>query len=150
MHFHRLSSDLEAAAYPALDGLTTSVSTANLERVRRVKGRLVRLTTRVETFRELLEKLLDDDKDMHAMNLTAKEAAEGGVSGEADRKLELQQPGAALMLVRPGHPVPLFVSACGRSSVEYLPKCVEAVVEDDQDMHAMTLTAKEVAGAPAA
>ena len=49
------------------------VTTHNLERVRRVKSRMVRLTTRVETLRELLEKFLDDDSDMHDMNLTARQ-----------------------------------------------------------------------------
>lgn len=34
---------------------------------------MVRLTTRVETLRELLEKFLDDDSDMHDMNLTARQ-----------------------------------------------------------------------------
>lgn len=34
---------------------------------------MVRLTTRVETIRELLEKFLDDDEDMHDMNLTARQ-----------------------------------------------------------------------------
>ena len=34
---------------------------------------MVRLTTRVETVRELLEKFLDDDSDMHDMNLTARQ-----------------------------------------------------------------------------
>ncbi len=48
-YLNRLASDLEAAAFPALDGLTTNVSSNNLERVRRIKGRLVRLTKRVET-----------------------------------------------------------------------------------------------------
>jgi hypothetical protein len=48
------------------------VSTSNLEKVRRIKNRLVRLTTRVQTLREMLEKLLDDDSDMHAMHLTAR------------------------------------------------------------------------------
>ena len=48
------------------------VSTGNLERVRRIKNRLVRLTTRVQTLREMLEKLMDDDSDMHAMHLTAR------------------------------------------------------------------------------
>ncbi len=48
------------------------MSTSNLERVRRIKNRLVRLTTRVQTLREMLEKLLDDDSDMHAMHLTAR------------------------------------------------------------------------------
>ena len=40
--------------------------------MRRIKNRLVRLTTRVQTLREMLEKLMDDDSDMHAMNLTAR------------------------------------------------------------------------------
>ena len=48
------------------------ISTTNLERVRRVKTRMVRLTTRVETLREVLEKFLDDDSDMKDLNLTAK------------------------------------------------------------------------------
>ena len=55
-----------------LRGCWAQVSTANLERVRRIKNRLVRLTTRVETLREVLEKILDDDSDMHQMNLTAR------------------------------------------------------------------------------
>ena len=49
------------------------VSTHNLERVRRIKSRMVRLTTRVETIREFLQKFLDDDSDMHDMNLTARQ-----------------------------------------------------------------------------
>lgn len=68
--FERQASDLEAAAHPALDALTgrvwqhgsddcmiwtsptsAQVTTQNLERVRRIKNRLVRLTTRVETVR---------------------------------------------------------------------------------------------------
>ena len=49
------------------------VTTQNLEWVRRTKSRMVRLTTRVETIRELLEKFLEDDEDMHDMNLTARQ-----------------------------------------------------------------------------
>ena len=71
-HLEVAAGDLEAAAHPALDYLTAAVTTPNLERVRRVKTRLVRLTTRVETLREVLEKILDDDSDMHDMNLTAR------------------------------------------------------------------------------
>lgn len=44
----------------------------NLEVLRALKNRMVRLFTRVETIRELLERLLDDDSDMRDMNLTAK------------------------------------------------------------------------------
>lgn len=50
-YLNRLASDLEAAAYPALDALTSRVTAHNLERVRRIKGRLVRLSTRVQTVR---------------------------------------------------------------------------------------------------
>ena len=57
---------------PTLTHAWPQVSTPNLERVRRIKNRLVRLTTRVQTLREMLEKLLDDDSDMHAMHLTAR------------------------------------------------------------------------------
>ena len=48
-YLERMVGELEAAAHPALDALTASVSTTNLERVRRIKNRMVRLTTRVET-----------------------------------------------------------------------------------------------------
>lgn len=84
-----LCSDLEAAAYPALDALSARVTSPNLERVRRIKSRLTRYTTRVETIREVLEKFLDDDDDMHDMNLTAKEQASSTPS------LEVSQPETA-------------------------------------------------------
>ncbi len=50
-HLAEQTADLEAAAHPALDALTRKVTTQTLERVRRVKTRLVRLKTRVETVR---------------------------------------------------------------------------------------------------
>ena len=50
-HLGEQTTDLEAAAHPALDALTRKVTTTTLERVRRVKTRLVRLKTRVETVR---------------------------------------------------------------------------------------------------
>ncbi|KAG2429800.1 hypothetical protein HXX76_010584 [Chlamydomonas incerta] len=75
-HLDFLTQELEASAYPALDALANKVSSPHLERVRRIKNNLVRLTTRVETVREVLEKFLDDDSDMHEMNLTAKELHE--------------------------------------------------------------------------
>ena len=75
-YLEQLTTDLEAAAHPALDALTAKVTSDNLERVRRIKNRMVRLTTRVETLREVLEKYLDDDSDMVDMNLAAKESRE--------------------------------------------------------------------------
>lgn len=48
------------------------VTTLLLDKMRRIKNRMVRLKTRVETIRELLEKYLEDEGDMKNMNLTAK------------------------------------------------------------------------------
>lgn len=66
-------TDLEAATHPALDALTLKISTSNLERVRRIKNRMVRLNLRIETLKEVLEKTLDDDADMKDFNLSALE-----------------------------------------------------------------------------
>ena len=44
-----------------------------LDKMRRIKNRMVRLKTRVETIRELLEKFLEDEGDMKSMNLTARQ-----------------------------------------------------------------------------
>ncbi|XP_031273918.1 magnesium transporter MRS2-F-like [Pistacia vera] len=59
-------------AYPALDELTTKISTLNLERVRQIKCRLVEISGRVQKVRDELEHLLDDDNDMAEMCLTEK------------------------------------------------------------------------------
>ncbi|KAJ7518531.1 hypothetical protein O6H91_21G073000 [Diphasiastrum complanatum] len=63
---------LEQQAYPALDELTSKISTLNLERVRQIKSRLVAISGRVQKVRDEIEQLLDDDEDMAEMYLTAK------------------------------------------------------------------------------
>ncbi|CAL0310119.1 unnamed protein product [Lupinus luteus] len=63
---------LEQEAHPALDKLTSKISTLNLERVRQIKSRLVAITGRVQKVRDELEHLLDDDEDMAEMSLTDK------------------------------------------------------------------------------
>ncbi|XP_057784778.1 magnesium transporter MRS2-3-like [Salvia miltiorrhiza] len=63
---------LEQEAHPALDKLTSKISTLNLERVRQIKSRLVAITGRVQKVRDELEHLLDDDDDMAEMYLTEK------------------------------------------------------------------------------
>ncbi|CAN6241744.1 unnamed protein product [Urochloa humidicola] len=71
---------LEKEAYPALDELSSNVSTLNLERVRQIKMRLVAISGRVQKVRDELEHLLDDDVDMAAMHLSEKlayQAADG-------------------------------------------------------------------------
>jgi hypothetical protein len=52
--------------------LRLQVTTLLLDKMRRIKNRMVRLKTRVETIRELLEKFLEDEGDMKSMNLTAR------------------------------------------------------------------------------
>ncbi|XP_062227179.1 magnesium transporter MRS2-E-like [Phragmites australis] len=68
---------LEKEAYPALDELTSKVSTLNLEHVRQIKSRLVELSGRVQKVRDELEHLLDDDIDMSEMYLTRKLTFQG-------------------------------------------------------------------------
>ncbi|CAM8890922.1 unnamed protein product [Rhodiola kirilowii] len=66
------AAELEIEAYPLLDELTSKISTLNLERVRRLKSRLVALTRRVQKVRDEVEQLMDDDGDMAEMYLTEK------------------------------------------------------------------------------
>ncbi|XP_058087654.1 magnesium transporter MRS2-F-like isoform X2 [Magnolia sinica] len=66
------TSMLEKEAYPALDELTSKISTLNLERVRQIKSRLVTISGRVQKVRDELEHLLDDDMDMAEMYMTDK------------------------------------------------------------------------------
>ncbi|RZC73610.1 hypothetical protein C5167_049090 [Papaver somniferum] len=70
-HFTQ-AAELEIEAYPLLDELTSKISTLNLERVRRLKSRLVALTRRVQKVRDEIEQLMDDDGDMAEMYLTEK------------------------------------------------------------------------------
>jgi hypothetical protein len=62
--------DLEEDSSSALEKLATKVNAHHLELVRRVKNRMVRLATRVETIRGLLEKYLGDDADLAELHLT--------------------------------------------------------------------------------
>ncbi|KAK9095604.1 hypothetical protein Scep_027073 [Stephania cephalantha] len=73
-----ITSTLEQEAYPALDELTSKISTINLEHVRHIKSRLVGLFGRVQRVRDELENLLDDDMDMADMYLTDKLARKLG------------------------------------------------------------------------
>ncbi|KAI3686302.1 hypothetical protein L1987_79976 [Smallanthus sonchifolius] len=66
------AAELEIEAYPLLDELTSKISTSNLERIRRLKSRLVALTRKVQKVRDEIEQLMDDDGDMAEMYLTEK------------------------------------------------------------------------------
>ncbi|XXG62933.1 hypothetical protein AAC387_Pa05g1218 [Persea americana] len=75
---------LEKEAYPALDELTSKISTLNLERVRQIKSRLVTISGRVQKVRDELEHLLDDDMDMAEMYLTDKLAQQSEETSSRD------------------------------------------------------------------
>lgn len=64
--------ELENEIYPVLDELASSISTLNLEHVRRLKGHLLALTQRVQKVCDEIEHLMDDDGDMAEMYLTEK------------------------------------------------------------------------------
>ncbi|KAL9247918.1 hypothetical protein vseg_021295 [Gypsophila vaccaria] len=82
------ASELEIEAYPLLDELTSKISTLNLERVRRLKSRLVALTRRVQKVRDEIEQLMDDDGDMAEMYLTEKKSRmEMSLYGEAEQSV---------------------------------------------------------------
>ncbi|KAL4184531.1 hypothetical protein AMTRI_Chr10g1500 [Amborella trichopoda] len=65
-------TELEIEIYPVLDELASSISTLNLERVRRMKSHILALTRRVQKVRDEIEHLMDDDGDMAEMYLTEK------------------------------------------------------------------------------
>ncbi|KAF5185879.1 Magnesium transporter mrs2-7 [Thalictrum thalictroides] len=66
------TTELETAAYPSLHELTSKISSRNLDRVRKLKSAMTRLTARVQKVRDELEQLLDDDDDMAELYLSRK------------------------------------------------------------------------------
>lgn len=87
---------LELDATPALKELTNCINSSSLERVRRVKGRMNSLTSRVGAVREEMSKLLADDSDMMAMCLTTKEE-------EAEAAAAMNMPNSGQSAHRLGH-----------------------------------------------
>ncbi|KAK9750657.1 hypothetical protein RND81_02G211300 [Saponaria officinalis] len=83
------AKELASEIRPVLDELASSISTLNLERVRRSKGNLLGLTQRVQKVRDEIEHLMDDDGDMAEMYLTEKkERADGSMSHDSDIEKE--------------------------------------------------------------
>lgn len=66
------ANKVELDSKPALEALRKRVDNVNLERVRRMKTRLVRVSGRVSKVREEIQRYLDDDSDMRDMYLTRK------------------------------------------------------------------------------
>ncbi|CAL9093574.1 unnamed protein product [Musa textilis] len=81
------AATLEKEAHPALDKLTSKISTLNLEHVRQIKSRLVALSGRVQKVRDELEQLLDDDDDMAEMYLTQKLMQQDPSDGSSNSSL---------------------------------------------------------------
>ncbi|KAL8137656.1 LOW QUALITY PROTEIN: hypothetical protein V2J09_003657 [Rumex salicifolius] len=78
------AKELAMEIHPVLDELATSISTLNLERVRRFKGHLLGLTQRVQKVHDEIEHLMDDDGDMAEMYLTEKkQKAEAYSTGDS-------------------------------------------------------------------
>lgn len=77
------TTELETAAYPALDDLTSKISSRNLDRVRKLKSAMTRLIARVQKVRDELEQLLDDDNDMADLYLSRKMARASSFNGNS-------------------------------------------------------------------
>ncbi|KAL0414413.1 UNVERIFIED_CONTAM: Magnesium transporter MRS2-2 [Sesamum radiatum] len=84
--------ELETAVYPALDMLTSKISSRNLDRVRKLKSQMTRLTARVQKVRDELEQLLDDDDDMADLYLSRKLAAASPLSDSGAANWSLVSP----------------------------------------------------------
>ena len=78
--------DIAMEVRSGLEGLRKKVSTANLERVRKIKSRVTRMTGRVSKVREEIKRYLDDDSDMRDMYLTRKLLAELFAAGGGGEK----------------------------------------------------------------
>lgn len=84
-------SEVEGVSVPALDSLMQSVSPTNLERVRKVKTKLQRLTLRCEALRDELQRFLQDDDDMSKMCLTRHKEVEEELVRSTTQMLETSE-----------------------------------------------------------
>lgn len=78
-------SDMSGCACARCQHACGQVTTKNLERVRKVKGRHQRLLMRVRAFREELQRFLEDDDDMIKLCLTRKRDLERALAASGDR-----------------------------------------------------------------
>ncbi|KAL6519957.1 Magnesium transporter MRS2-I [Orobanche minor] len=92
--------ELETAVYPALDMLTSKITSRNLDRVRKLKSQMTRLTARVQKVRDELEQLLDDDDDMADLYLSRKLAGASPLSGSGAVSWSLASPTLASKISR--------------------------------------------------
>ncbi|GLU07664.1 hypothetical protein SLE2022_246130 [Rubroshorea leprosula] len=117
--------DLEVDTYPALDELTSKISSRNLDRVRKLKSAMTRLTNRVQKVRDELEQLLDDDDDMADLYLSRKLAgASSPHSSSGAPNWYLQSPTIGSKIARTSRASAMTVQ--GENDVEELEMLLEA------------------------
>ena len=92
---------LEVESSLALEKLAQRVTAHHLDAVRRVKNHMVRLSTRVETIRSLLEKYLGDDDDLAELHLTGQRCALPRGTPTDDKSVSCARQGVALSFSAP-------------------------------------------------
>ncbi|KAL5068366.1 hypothetical protein RYX36_019253 [Vicia faba] len=85
------TTELEMDAYSALDKLTCKISGQNLDRVRKLKNTMTKLTAGVQKIRDELEKLLQDDDKMADLYLSRKAGSASQVSGSSIVAISLDE-----------------------------------------------------------
>ncbi|GAB2276401.1 Magnesium transporter MRS2-I [Dionaea muscipula] len=120
------TTELESAAYPALDELTSKISSRNLDRVRKLKSAMTRLTARVQKVRDELEQLLDDDDDMADLYLSRKMAVPASpVTGSGPANWFPSSPTIGSKISRASR-VTMATARCDEKDVEELEMLLEA------------------------
>ncbi|KAK4425565.1 Magnesium transporter MRS2-2 [Sesamum alatum] len=118
--------ELETAVYPALDMLTSKISSRNLDRVRKLKSQMTRLTARVQKVRDELEQLLDDDDDMADLYLSRKLAAASPLSSSGAANWSLVSPTIGSRISRASRASMATVRGGEENDVEELEMLLEA------------------------
>ncbi|KAI3902074.1 hypothetical protein MKW92_042983 [Papaver armeniacum] len=77
------TTDLVAASYPALDELTSKISSRSLDGVCKLKIEITRLAACVQKVRDVLKQLLNDGDNMAELYLSRKMASSSSISGSA-------------------------------------------------------------------
>ncbi|KAK4405812.1 Magnesium transporter MRS2-I [Sesamum angolense] len=118
--------ELESAVYPALDMLTSKISSRNLDQVRKLKSQMTRLTARVQKVRDELEQLLDDDDDMADLYLSRKLAAASPLSDSGAANWSLVSPTVGSRISRASRASMATVRGGEENDVEELEMLLEA------------------------
>ncbi|KAJ7972708.1 Magnesium transporter MRS2-like protein [Quillaja saponaria] len=132
------ATELETSAYPALDELTSKISSRNLDRVRKLKSAMTRLTNRVQKVRDELEQLLDDDDDMAELYLSRKLAVSPSpVSGSGPPNWVFTSPTIHSKMSRTSRASVTTIQ--GENDVEELEMLLEAYfMQIDGTLHKLT------------